>query len=212
MIFTGCLITDPPQFNPPRHTRPFLIEATADPDPKSILTVDTQLLPTTQSAEEFSAEVVSQDDPSSTTMSTDFQQVTGWLYIDLGFDQGDGKQPYRLAFPGSSIPAGGTLEQTGRRIRATWRPGSQIVDPGCHTATLIVSHRFDDIPCPVCDDDFSSITWQILRCDRSADGCKELPVHGDHSCEGLTNSCAVVRAKLGAAALTCSEHADAGAP
>lgn len=213
MTSTGCLITDPPQFNPPKHTMPFLVEATADPDPTRILTVDTQLLPTTQSVLQFSAEVRSQDDPSGTT--TPFQQVEGKLYIDYGLNlPGTENQPFRFVFDGSPTLASGTLAQTGRRITASWTPSFVDVHPGCHTATLIVSHKFQDPPssCPICADDFSAITWQILRCDRSVDGCKDLPVNGDNSCEGLTNSCALVRAKLDGGPEACPGQSDGGAP
>jgi hypothetical protein len=211
MASTACIITDPPQFTPPKHTVPFLVEATASPDAKAILAVDKQLFSTTQSVIQFSAEVVSQDDPTSAM--TDFTQVEGKLYIDYGLHGPNLQQPFRFVFNGSPTLPSGALGQTGRRITASWSPSLVDVAPGCHTATLIVSHKFDDLSdCPVCPDDFSAITWQILRCDRSVDGCKDLPVSGAGSCEDLTNSCALVRDLQGSNAEACSESGDGGAP
>jgi hypothetical protein len=213
MTSTGCIITDPPQFTPPKHTRPFLVEATATPDPKDILPVDQQLLGTTQSVLKFAADVVSQDDPSSTTTPTAFQQVEGRLYLDYGLNGTELTRPYRFALSATPILPSGTLEQTGRRISATWSPLQVPVSDGCHTVTLIVSHKFDDQSnCPVCSDDFSAITWQIARCDRSLGGCKDLPVSGKGSCQGLTNSCAQAQDALGTNAEPCSEFSDGGAP
>lgn len=214
---TGCLLTDPPQFKPAKHTRPFLLEATADPDPRAVLVVDSALIPSTQNTLPFSANVMSQDDPADSTSPTSFQQVEAWLYVDYGLDDADPlSPPHRFAFPATRLDPGGTLDDIDRRVKAVWRPGLQKVDPGCHTVTLVVAHKFDDLQCPLCVDDFSAITWQILRCDRTKLGdCDALPVSGPGSCESLTNSCATVRAKLeaedaGVVACPEGEGADGG--
>ena len=208
MTCAGCIITDPPQFNPPKHTRPFLVESTADPNPNLVLAVDSQQILSTQRTLTFSAEVVSQDDPSSTSTPTDFQQVRGRLYIDYGLE---GSQPFVFSFGSTNrLDPGGTIEETGRRISASWSPGDhQDVSLGCHTVTLIVSHIFDEGGCPVCDDDFSTLTWQILRCDMNVDHCQDLIVSGAGSCEGLTNSCVAVREMEGSNAEACPEQAGA---
>ncbi|MFT3775682.1 MAG: hypothetical protein QM820_60825 [Minicystis sp.] len=218
MTSTGCLISDPPQFRPAKHTRPFLVEATADPDPRAVLAVDSTLLGSSQSTITFSANVISQDDPVDSTSGSAFQQVKAWLYLDYGLAQ-DPLLPYAFVIPpANELSPGATLDDKSRRVSATWRPALQPVEPGCHTVTLVVSHKFDDLQCPVCDDDFSTITWQILRCNRSLgdDDCNKLPVAGTGSCEKLTNSCATVRAKLeaadaGLAACPEDETADGGA-
>jgi hypothetical protein len=191
---TACVIADPPQFTPPKHTRPFLVDATAEPDPAAVLTVDSTSVVT------FSADVISQDDQAGSASGAgggaagNFQEVFGFLYIDLGFNGPDPLRPYSFAIQTSHALAGGTIDQTtGRQMSATWTPGSPPIAPGCHTATLMVSHIFDDIPCPVCDDDFSAITWQVVMCsDASGPDCQSLPIHGPGSCDGLTNSCAKV--------------------
>ena len=59
------------------------------------------------------------------------------------------------------------------------------------TATLIVSHGFDDQPgCPVCADDFSTVTWLVNRCDMSTGSCDNLPV----PCPTVTTSCVQAQA------------------
>jgi hypothetical protein len=205
---TGCLITDPPQFKAQKHTRPFLVEATADPDPSRVKVVDAQpFIP-------FSAVVISQDDPADST-SSDFRQVHAWLYIDYGLTAlGSPLAYYRYLVPPNALDVGATLDDTNRRLTATWYPGINKVEPGCHTATLVVSHKFDDHQCPACDDDWSSITWQLLRCSDSNGDCGALPVSGDRSCEDLKNSCTLVHNALGAdaGASACpSETEDGGA-
>lgn len=211
LMSTGCLITDPPQFKPAKHTRPWLNPITADPDPQSVLVIDGktgEIPPIT-----FSAEVSSQDDDTGDGL---FQRVETQLYIDLGFNgMFDPLTPYAQVHGGTRLEPS-SLDQTGRRVSATWHLTTQDVAPGCHRATLLVSHLFDTIPCPVCPDDFTAITWQILRCDRSNGDCDKLPVEGASSCENLTNSCPAVRAKLlatDAGVRECpADEADGGAP
>jgi len=208
---TGCLITDPPQFKPAKHTRPFL----ANPDPlPGVIKVDSTLFDTTQSVIRFSADVFSQDDPVDPSTPSDFTAVSAVLYIDYGFTGGPGDdlQPYRFAFNKPRPLDPGTIDQTKRRVTLEWHPNVQRVDPGCHNATLTVSHVFDDVPCPACSDDSASITWQILRCSSSDGTCNDLPVTGTSSCEGLTNSCTAVRKKLEAqdAVLACPEDSTDG--
>lgn len=208
VMSTGCLITDPPQFKPPKHTRPFLDNTTALPPPSQIFVVeDSEVQDGTKAEIDFSADVFSQDDPVDPASPSDFQQVEVYLYIDLGLDQGT--IPYRYALPSTKLAPGGTLE-TERRVTRTWRPNLNTVDYGCHTATLVASHKFDDTPCPACPDDASAITWQILRCSATMGNCDQMPMTGPQSCQALKNSsCAKVQADLVAAGGTppvCSDE------
>jgi hypothetical protein len=205
---TGCLITDPPQFTAPQHTAPFLLQATAEPDPNQILWVDDVNLPAEMT---FSAQVVSQDDSSPSVGP--FYQIETNLYIDYGYTGFPG-EPFRYYFGGTTITAG-TLETTGRTVNGSWDPGVYSVPYGCHTATLVVSHIFDQNQCPACSDDYSTITWQMIRCNSGMPGtdidCTTLPTKGAMSCMGLTNSCAQVLADAGPDASACPEPADGGA-
>lgn len=200
---TGCLITDPPQFKPPKHTRPFLDATTASPDPKEVIVIKGKPGVTGIGSKEFSASFTSQDD----TGDGDFNEVKAFLYIDLGFQNPfDPLAPFVQVIPTTVTQAeGGSLSQTGRTVSAKWHLGPTDVALGCHRATLVVSHIFDATPCPVCNDDWSAITWQILRCDESNGDCGAMPLTGPTSCEGLTmNSCGVVR--------DAQIHSDAGVP
>src|SRR5580693_9373292 len=140
MSTASCLITDVPQFQAPKHTAPFLLEACADPDPATVVQVESTML----DPRVFSACVSSQDDTSGT-----FSVVSSKLYIDYGFEAAPG-QPFRYQLSGTSLPPGGTLDETmARTVSATWLPAINTVDMGCHTATLIVSHSFDMLTdCP----------------------------------------------------------------
>jgi hypothetical protein len=199
MSTTSCLITDVPQFQAPEHTAPFLLESCADPDPRTVVQVESSTL----SELSFSACVVSQDDASGP-----FSIVSSKLYIDYGLDVGG--QPFLYPLSGTSLPPGGTLEQTSQRfVSASWSPAIYTVGLGCHTATLIVSHDFDMLTnCPVCSDDFSTITWQVNRCDDSMGGCGNLPLTG---CPAIATSCAMVEATSDGGT-PCPENADGGAP
>jgi hypothetical protein len=209
MSTAGCLITDPPQFTAQNHTGPFLVPSSADPDPRAVVVIDDVGLGL--GAETFSADVISQDDPADS--SGQFQKVNSRLYIDYGFTAGPG-QPFRFVIGGSSVDPG-TLDQTsGRRVTSTWFASSNPVDSGCHTVTLVASHIFDAVPeCPVCDDDYSTITWQVLRCDSSIPhDCEQLPITGTTGCAALgNNTCEQVHAQSDAGS-SCPELVDGGAP
>jgi hypothetical protein len=208
MSSSACLITDPPQFTAPPITAPILLESTAEPSANQILMVDDVNLP---EEETFKAQVVSQDDTS--TMGGPFSQVYANLYIDYGFTGNPGG-PYRYFFEGNIIGAG-TINTAGRIVGAAWPPLVSTVSYGCHTATLVASHGFDSIGCPSCADDYSTITWQMLRCNSGAPGtsidCSEFPSTGPTSCMSLTNSCAQVLADAGPDASACPESVDGGA-
>lgn len=207
VMSSGCLITDPPQFKLPTHTRPLLDPTFADPDPGAVKVVRESQI---QTPITFSAEVISQEDAADTGGA--YQRLEAWLYIDYGSTL-DPQLPYSFAIP-ASIKVGTNGK---RRVSATWRPASPYSDLGCHRATLVVSHIFDDTLCPVCTDDYSTLTWQILRCDESKGDCGALVLSGTGSCEGLTNTCADARqrqAESGLEPRMCPDDdtADGGSP
>lgn len=203
---SGCLITDPPQFKLPTHSKPLLDQTTADPDPALVKLVQNADLTKKIT---FSAEVTSQEDPPGTS---DFDTLHARLYIDYGTP--NEFQAYRYALPTTIRTTDGK-----RRVSADWIPASWPVGPGCHRATLIVMHAFDDFTqCPTCPGDYSTITWQLLRCDMSEPpSCDALPISGTGSCEGWTNTCSAVRGNLmdaGVELPLCPESAteDGGQP
>lgn len=206
VMSTGCLITDPPQFTPPVHKQPFLDASSAVPTQKEVFIVDDVLIENGQQSEiTFSALLTTQDDPPETGSSR-FRRTLVSLYIDLGLNTDD-VQPYAWQFYGTGPEEGTTYADPPLQVGVTWRPGSKKVDRGCHTATLVASHDFDQevTRCPVCATDVSMITWQILRCNSSVGDCASLEMTGPTSCqEKLTNTCTSSR--------KCADGADGGAP
>jgi hypothetical protein len=210
MSTAGCLITSTPDFSPPQHTAPFLIASTAKPSADQVVILDSAY----PGEKVFSAEVMSQDDPAGG--AGQFQNVKVRLYIDYGIT--DPSQPYFYAIHSTSELTPGTIDQTGRNVNVTWQwsTKSYAVDRGCHTATLIVSHAFDDQPeCPTCDNDASTITWQVLQCDTTTtkDDCNSLPLPGTMGAcptqSQMTNTCAAFHK---AQSSQCPDTTDGGAP
>ena len=83
---------------------------------------------------------------------------------------------------------------------------------GCHTATMIVSHLFDDqTHCPVCTDDFSAITWHFVICPDLTTCTTTADISG---CLNLHNDCPAVQAALvdAGAAPACPETTTGSGP
>lgn len=186
-MIDGCLITEAPQFTARPPTRPMLVEATAYPAPGQILVVKTG----TESPLRFYADVVSQDDPVGS--STPFAKVVPYLYFDYGFN--GISAPFRGAIRGKPIGPGSIDDPPGRTVEVDLPLDYPGLTDGCHTVTLLVSHQFEDLdtspsnapPCPVCDDDFSSITWTMEVCLGGGD-CGEIPLTGPGSCQNYDTS------------------------
>jgi hypothetical protein len=215
MANLGCLMTSTPQFKAQEHTAPFLKEATASPDLRAVVKIDTAYITQFQPFD-FSADVVSQDDPTGP-----FSQVFSYLYLDYGQTEIPG-QPFLLPIPGNELSPGGTLDQTTpRRVTGTYRVGDPVdLSLGCHTATLVVSHHFDTgSECPSCPDDYSLLTWQVLRCNSGAPGghgCDDLPVTGTAACPAqimtMPSSCPAIQAAQDGGTANCSALTDGGTP
>lgn len=161
MASTGCLVTSTPEITPPERTRPFLITTTADPDPRGVLLINT--LEQAVKIFEFSADVVSEDQGD---------KVKGALYIDYGQTVGD--HPYADVITQiRELPPSTMADTTKRNIRGKLNLETSVLEPGCHTVTLIVSHEFDaETSCPVCRNDSSQLTWPVVNCDsKTASEC-----------------------------------------
>lgn len=165
MASSGCLVTSTPEFTPPERTRPFLIPASADPDPRGVLLIDTLEQQKESRIFEFSADVVSEDQGD---------KVKGSLYIDYG--QMLGGHPYAAVITQiRELPPSTMADTAKRNIRGKLDLRTTVLNPGCHTVTLIVSHEFDaETSCPVCRNDSSQLTWQVFRCnpEKAASECQ----------------------------------------
>lgn len=156
MALSGCLVTSTPEFTPPERTRPFLITASADPDPRGVLLINTlEQQQVRKTSFEFSADVVSEDQGD---------KVKGYLYIDYGVKVGD--HPYADVITQiRELPPSTMTDATKRNIRGKLDLETNVLDTGCHTVTLIVSHEFDaETSCPVCRNDSSQLTWPVFVC------------------------------------------------
>lgn len=202
---SGCLITDPPQFKLPAHTRPLLDATTANRDPSDVVVIDETNAHTPVT---FSVDVISQEDVSE---NSEFHKLQARFFIDYGAPAD--LKPYLYLGPTqiTSSPDGK------RRVTAQWFPDAQPVGSGCHRATLFVMHAVDSFTqCPLCADDYSTLTWKILRCDRSKGECDNLVLNGLGECPELTNTCPTLRARLADAGIevdSCPEaDTDGGSP
>jgi hypothetical protein len=175
-------VTSTPEFPDPQPTAPYLLASLAKPDPRQVYVFNT-----TESTSfiTFSANVVSQDiadDPI-------YGHVSVLLYIDYGFpDNPNPALPYLEVFESPNSPLEpGSLEQTDRRASVNWYPNKSLL--GCHTATMVASHRFTGgARCPADANDYSMITWQVFVCDSSdgKNGCDLLDLS---ACKGWSRSC-----------------------
>ncbi len=215
MANMGCLMTSTPQFTAQEHTAPFFVESTASPDPRAVVKIDTAAFDSEFPAFVFSADVVSQDDPTGP-----FSQVFSYLYLDYGQTTIPGF-PFLYPIQGNPLAPGGTLEQTTPRLAsATYTVGAPLdLSFGCHTATLVVSHHFDQglVPCPTCANDYSMLTWPLLRCDSNqSPGCDDLPVSGASACpvqiSTMPSSCPAIQATEDAGAESCAALTESATP
>jgi hypothetical protein len=159
---TSCLITDTPSFEPPKRTRPQLLESTT-PTSQVVKLVKGETGTIDPSPALFSADVISED------AGQNLQPV---LLIDYGQgDGGDLSPPWKSFEVGNIVPAG-TLQDGRREVGSI--PWSQVGqrEPGCHTVTMLITHepkqKLPDFWCPKDADDFDTLTWFAVICTKDA--------------------------------------------
>lgn len=180
MASTSCLVTSTPDFTPPKRTRPFLVTASADPDPRKIQVLDGP--PGAAITYDFSADVVSEDQGA---------QVLGRLFIDYGRSNMGG-QPFNQVVKVKRPLDPGTMgDPKPRRIEAKGTLPYLLAN-GCHTATLMVSHQFTDGDCPTCLNDSSQISWPVYRCNSFESPASCLPDFSDPLCADLAPGCSAI--------------------
>jgi hypothetical protein len=179
MVMSSCLVTSPPSFDPPQQTAPFLIAASAEPDPRKVIVIDSSK----SRKVDFSVEVRSQDNG---------EPVLFQLYVDYGYPA-ETEDPDELLFKQviTTLPSlpGGTLDGVTRTVHPTWHVNE--LSAGCHIVTLIASHAFfPNTACPMCLQDSSQITWQVFACN-SAKGDDCAPTFTEQ-CRNWPRSCPLV--------------------
>ncbi|MGK3995575.1 hypothetical protein [Sorangium sp. So ce1024] len=158
----GCLVIEPPEYDHPAQTAPVL--TAIFPPPHIPIHIDDQDV-----SKDFSASVLSEDNGDPVLVA---------LYIDYG-RRSRGGSPFRRLL--SPIPVGaGTIAGGQRSFTIPWDletvnlPTDGVTpERECHTVTLMASHAFNRCYCPADPEDMSSLTWQIINCDRDDPGCPE---------------------------------------
>lgn len=144
-LLSGCLVTSSGEFPERARTRPYLSSADATPPISSLVIV------AEPSTRQFRTVVSAEDNGTPLQVLL----VADW------------KTPREILVQSADFPAG-TFDIP-RRIGAEWAPLGAgeiggVVPPGCHSFTLIVSHRFDPIArtLPALVDDYDFLTWWVL--------------------------------------------------
>lgn len=144
-LLSGCLVTSSGDFPERAPTRPYLSSAGASPPISALVVVGEP------STRQFRTVVSAEDNGTPLQVLL----VADW------------KTPQEILIQSTEVPAG-TFDIP-RRIAAEWAPLGAgeiggVVPPGCHSLTLIVSHRFDPIArtLPARVDDYDFLTWWVL--------------------------------------------------
>jgi hypothetical protein len=144
-IASGCLVTASTDFPERAPTRPYLSSADAAPPLSELIIV------ADATTRQFRTQVSAEDDGTPLQVLL----VADW------------KTPRELIIQSAEVPAGSF--DIPRRIGADWTPGSFTesgprIDQGCHSFTLVVSHRFNrfDETLPLGVDDYDYLTWWVL--------------------------------------------------
>lgn len=164
----ACLVTSPPEYEPPPQTAPQLVASAAFPSLWKLITIDERTPFLT-----FGGAVISEDD------GEDVQFV---LYIDYGTSN-SAMNPYKnRVFPLPSVKAG-KIADGQRSFEVPWYLDSVPIQKGCHTITLVASHEFEQVNvCPADSKDMSTIEWKLVNCDAGDQGC---PTQcNEPTCEG----------------------------
>jgi hypothetical protein len=151
----ACLVTASPEFEETEQSRPILLPETAAPDLRSVLDIEK----TTTQSQTIEAQLAQSEDKG--------QPIQVRLYVDYGVPLGNliGQQ----VFFGTDVTPF-DASQPVRIAQADINPVQ--LDLGCHTATLIAAHEFDNPSgCPKRLADSSQLTWQILV--REGESCSE---------------------------------------
>lgn len=145
LLLGGCLVTSPGDFPERAPTKPYLSSADASP-PISELQIVAE-----SDLRQFRTVVSAEDDG----VPLQVLLVADW------------KTSRELIVQSNEVPPG-TFD-TPRRIGGDWRPGSFTesgprIAPGCHSFTLVVSHRFDRFAetAPARLNDYDFLTWWVL--------------------------------------------------
>jgi hypothetical protein len=150
----ACLVTSVPEFDPPTQTAPQLVTWSALPDVREVLEIKFDTGLGSYPDVPIEAEVISEDVNAEVLLR---------FYIDYGIENAAGQPFFDDQFAGR-LPAA-TLADGPRKFSKSFRAFTGISSPGCHTLTLIASHRFaEETSCPTSLADSSQLTWRFVLC------------------------------------------------
>lgn len=125
LLFTGCIVADPPQYEEPKRTPPILALSRAQPSPFWLVIIDRESNVTGNSQLQVNVPVRS-DDQGELIMYT--------LFVDYPAQD----PPILLAANQREEPS--TMDDESRVLDATVTMGGQV-ERGCHQLTLIAAHE-----------------------------------------------------------------------
>ena len=146
---SGCIVADPPEYEDPGRTPPFLNLALATPR-----ILDLQII------DHSDNNPVNDDFEVNVPVRSDDKGEELWAYLHLDYSYPNPP----VTKPGRKSISASTLSDLSRRIDVSLDLPSTV--KGCHQATLIVGHwkSFDfstDLPRPTAKDDIAIATWWL---------------------------------------------------
>jgi hypothetical protein len=155
---TSCLVTDSPEFAPPDRTRPLLLASDLLPTTE-VLQFELKEGAANYTSDTFIAQVLSED------AGQDLEVVLLTDYGSGAYNNIDGPWAPRV-FQDRLDP--GHTAQGPREVTVPYQPDRNALAPGCHTVTMLVTHRFAQEEarryCPEAANDFDTLTWFISLC------------------------------------------------
>jgi hypothetical protein len=174
----GCLVTDVPDYEEPQLSQMLLF----DPAPP---TTEFMRIPPSQTSADLSAQLLSEDLG---------QNLYAAIIVDYGVpfcrllqDGTESCEPW-LQATASAIVDAGTLSGGPRTIPARWEINRTVIDGGCHSVTLLVTHRRKGsdpgLWCPELPNDYATLTWwAFVECSPDDITCEtqECPTQGEEA-------------------------------
>jgi hypothetical protein len=155
---SSCLVTDSPEFAPPDLTRPLLLASDQLPTTE-VLQFELGEGGLNYKRRKFIAEVLSED------AGQDLEVVLLTDYGSTAYNNIQG--PWAPITFSGRVPAGHAA-QGPRDVTLDYQPDRNTLAPGCHTVTMLVTHRYAEQQavrfCPEAPDDFDALTWYISLC------------------------------------------------
>jgi hypothetical protein len=149
VVFTGCIVADPPEYQEPKRTPPILDLNNAEPSPYWVVVVDRE-------------DNLQPDNlVIKVPLRSDDQGERVWFGLHVDYKSDD----HPVAFQNPVPPS--TIDDTSRSIGTTWAIDPSFPSSGCHQLTLLVAHessweyskQLPKIDAP--KDDIAIATWWL---------------------------------------------------